>query len=389
MKKIPADQKKLGRRTRLVTSAREFSEHGMVNPAVYHASTVLFPTASALHERSQTYVYGRRGTPTSRAFETAVADLEGGHDAKACPSGLAAVTTLLLAMLRAGDRVLMPDNVYSPVRHFCDTLLKRLGIETFYYDPLIGGDIADLVTSSTKMIYTESPGSLTMEVQDIPAIADVAKRHGCFLATDNTWSAGLYFDAFSHGCDFSVQAATKYIAGHSDTSLGVVTCSENVWEQFCEALGTLGQFAGPDDMYLALRGLRTLETRLERHMANALTVAGWLQKQPEIDAVLYPALPGSAGHDIWKRDFTGACGLFSIILRPYPTESVNRLLDGLELFGMGYSWGGYESLVVPFKPHRTATTWLPAGPCLRFHIGLEDPDDLIADLSAGLKRLTS
>jgi cystathionine beta-lyase len=389
MAKSKPDNSRLHPQTRLVTAARDYSEHGIVNPPVYHASTVLFPTVSSLHDRSQAYVYGRRGTPTSRAFETAIAELEGGHDAKACPSGLSAISSLLLTMLKAGDQLLMVDTVYAPVRHFCDTLLARLGIETVYYDPLVGKGIAELIGSRCRMVYLESPGSQTMEVQDVAAIVEMAKHRGLLVAIDNTWAAGHYYKPFAHGCDFSIQAATKYIAGHSDTSLGVVTAAKTVWDEFAEGHGSLGQFAGPDDMYLALRGLRTLDVRLERHMRNALEVAEWLRQRPEVDAVLYPALPGAPGHALWRRDFTGASGLFSIILKPYPPAAVGRLLDGLSLFGIGYSWGGFESLVVPFRPQRTATQWTSAGPCLRLHIGLENPADLIEDLRNGFERLTA
>jgi cystathionine beta-lyase len=389
MAKAKPDPNSLRPETRLVSAARKFCEHGIVNPPVYRASTILFPTVESLHDKSQTYVYGRRGTPTSRAFETAVAQLEGGHDAKASSSGLSAITTLLLGMLKSGDQLLMTDTVYAPVRHFCDTILKRLNIETVYYDPLIGGRIGALIQPHTRMVYTESPGSQTMEIQDIDAIAEEAKKRGCLVAMDNTWSSGLYFRPLEHGCDFSIQAATKYISGHSDTSLGVVTCNQAVWDEFAEAHGTLGQFAGPDDMYLALRGLRTLDIRLERHMRNALQVAEWLRERPEVEAVLYPALSNAPGHARWKRDFTGASGLFSVILKPCAPEGVARMLNGMTLFGMGYSWGGYESLVVPFKPHRTATTWNAQGACLRLHIGLENPSDLIDDLFNGFERLRS
>jgi len=387
MKKSRTELDKLRPATRLVNTAREFSEHGIVSPAVYHASTILFPNVQALQERKQPYVYGRRGTPTLRALETAIATLEGGHAAKVCGSGLAAVTTALLAFLKAGDHLLMTDVVYEPARHFCDTLLKGYGVETTYYDPLIGAGIGALIRSNTRVVYCESPGSQTMEVQDIPAIAKAAHERDCVLIFDNTWSGGHYFKAFAHGCDVAVHAATKYIVGHSDAMMGAVTCTEKTWPRLAEAHGTLGQHAGPDDVYLALRGLRTIDVRLERHMKNALKIAQWLRARPEVARVLYPALEGTPGHDIWKRDFSGASGLFSIVLKPTPDAAVAAMLDGLELFGMGFSWGGFESLAVPFKPRRTTTQWSAEGPCIRFHVGLEDPDDLIADLDAGLARL--
>lgn len=380
---------KLQPATRLVTAARDFNEHGMVNPAVYHASTVLFADTDSLTNRKQPYTYGRHGTPTSRALETAIAALEGGYDCKIAPSGLAAITAALLAFLKSGDNLLMPDTAYYPSRKLADTMLKGLGIETTYYDPLIGKGIASLIKPNTKVVYCESPGSQTMEVQDVAAIAGAAHAAGAIAMIDNTWSAGHYFKAFAHGCDVSVQAATKYIVGHSDAMLGSVVCNEKCWPQFKEVFETMGLFAGPDDMYLALRGLRTLDVRLERHQRNAIAVAEWLRGQEAVDTVLYPALSNAPGHEMWKRDFTGACGLFSVVLKPKPQGAIAAMLDGLQLFGMGFSWGGFESLVVPFKPIRTATTWTAEGPCLRFHIGLEDPKDLIADLGAGFARLSS
>jgi cysteine-S-conjugate beta-lyase len=373
--------------TRMVTAAREFNEHGMVNPAVYHASTVLFPDMASLTNRSQEYTYGRKGTPTSRAVETAIAALEGGYDCKVCPSGLAAITAALLAFLKSGDHLLMVDTVYWPTRQLCDGMLKGLGIETTYYDPLIGKGIAGLFQTNTRVVYCESPGSQTMEVQDVPAIAAAAHAAGAIAMIDNTWSGGHFFKAFAHGCDVSIQAATKYIVGHSDAMLGSVVCNERCWPQFKDAYEMMGMFAGPDDMYLALRGLRTLDVRMERHQRNALAVAEWLREQNAVETVLYPALSNAPGHEMWKRDFTGASGLFSVVLKPKSEVALAAMLDGLQLFGMGYSWGGFESLVVPFKPHRTARTWTAEGPCLRFHIGLEDPKDLIEDLIAGFERL--
>jgi cystathionine beta-lyase len=377
--------------TRLVTAAREFSEHGIVNPAVYHASTILFPTVQAFQSAGQPYVYGRRGTPISRALERAIADIEGGYNTRVCASGLSAVTTTLLSFLKTGDHLLMTDAVYGPVRHFCDTVLKRYGVEVTYYDPLLGAKIAGLMQSETRVVYTESPGSQTMDVQDIPAIADAAHARRAVMVMDNTWSAGYYFKAFEHGCDVSIQSATKYIGGHSDLMLGSVTCTRDTWREFKEGFGTLGQFAGPDDMYLALRGLRTLDVRLERHMKNALVMADWLRSRPEVAEVLYPALPGARGHDIWKRDFKGASGLFSIILKTPSRDAMAAMLEDLELFGMGDSWGGYESLVSPFDPRnlRTAMRWTLEGQCVRFHIGLENTDDLKADLEEGFKRLNA
>lgn len=387
MSRSKTDPAALKPATRLVTAARAFTEHGMVNPAVYHASTILFPSVEELHARRQPYLYGRRGTPTSRAFEEAVATLEGAHDARVTPSGMAAVSTALLAFLKSGDHLLMVDTAYHPTRQFCDGLLAGLGIETEYYDPLIGKDIGRLIRRNTRIVYCESPGSQTMEVQDIPAIAAEAHAKGALVLVDNTWATGHLFNVFDHGGDVSIQAATKYIVGHSDAMLGAVACSARAWPQFAEAYGALGQFAGPDDIYLGLRGMRTLDVRLERHMRNALEIARWLADRPEVARVLYPALPGDAGHALWRRDFRGASGLFSVALKPASDAALAAMLDNLVLFGMGYSWGGYESLVVPFRPHRTATAWQETGPCLRFHVGLEDPADLIADLTRGFERL--
>jgi cysteine-S-conjugate beta-lyase len=386
VKKIP-NQQSLKVETRLATSGREFAEHGIVNPAVYHASTITFPTTQSLVDRSQDYTYGRKGTPTSRAVETAIASLEGGYDCKVSSSGLAAISTTLLAFLKSGDHLLMTDTVYHPARMFCDSVLKRLGIETTYYDPTIGRGISALIRPNTRIVYCESPGSQTMEIQDIPAIAEAAHAQNCLVILDNTWSAGLYFNAFEHGCDISIQAATKYIVGHSDAMLGSTVCNEKTWALFKDTYETMGQFAGPDDMYLALRGLKTLHVRLERHQRNALKVAEWLRGRDEVETVLYPALSNGPGHEMWKRDFTGATGLFSVVLKPVSETSKAAMLDGMTLFGMGFSWGGFESLVVPFKPHRTATNWNAEGPCLRFHIGLESPDDLIDDLKEGFARL--
>lgn len=387
MAKSKPDLSKLSPQTRLATAGRSYSEHGFVNPAVYHASTVLFPDVEALHDLSRPYKYARRGTPTSYALESAMCDLEGGYGAKICPSGLAAISTVLFAFLKSGDHLLMTDNVYFPARQFCDGLLARMGVETTYYDPMSGGGIATLMRPNTRIVYCESPGSQTMEVQDVPAIAKAAHENGAFVVIDNTWSGGLYFRAFDHGCDISLQAATKYLVGHSDAMMGTVVCNEATYGTFMAAYELMGQFAGPDDMYLTLRGLRTLDVRLERHMKNAIEVAEWLRKRPEVASVLYPALSNAPGHDLWKRDFKGASGLFSVILRPSTKESVDAMLESLTLFGMGYSWGGFESLCVPFKPVRTASKWHAEGPCLRFHIGLENPADLMADLAEGFSHL--
>jgi cystathionine beta-lyase len=389
MHKPPRSGAPLRPETKLVAAGRGYSEHGMVNPAVYRASTILYPTVQALRENRQKYTYARRGTPSSRATEDAIAGLEGGFRAKMLPSGLAAATSVLLAFLKPGDQVLMVDAVYGNVREFCDGMLKRLGVETVYYAPGAGAGIANLIGERTRMVYCESPGSQTMEVQDVRAIAAAARAHGAIVAIDNTWSAGHFFKPFAAGCDVSIQAATKYIVGHSDAMLGVVTVSEEHWPAYRHAYEQMGLFAGPDDNFLALRGLHTLAVRLDRHQQNALAVASWLRGRPEVEAVLYPALPGAPGHDLWKRDFTGASGLFSVALRPASDRAVAAMLDGLALFGMGFSWGGFESLVVPFRPHRSVALFPYAGQGLRFHIGLESPEDLIADLDDGFARLNA
>lgn len=381
-----SDRSKLKPATRIASSAKEYAEHGMVNPAIYHASTVLFPNVDAMHNPRQAYVYGRRGTPTSRAIEAAICELEGGFNCKVCPSGQAAVSLALLAFLKPGDHLLMIDAVYGPVRHLCNTVLKNFGIETEYYAPQIGTNIVKLMRPNTKVVYMESPCSGTFEVMDVPAIAKIAHDHGAIAMIDNTWSGGYFFKAFDHGCDVSVQAATKYIAGHSDCMFGSVVCTEKTWSQFKESYEAMGIFAGPDDMYLALRGLRTLDVRMQRHMESAIKVATWLRQREEVATVLYPALSNAPGHEIWKRDFTGASGLFSIILKPASEKAVSNMLDHMEIFSMGYSYGGFESLIVPLKAERTVTPWTPTGPGLRLNIGLEHPDDLIADLDKGFAR---
>lgn len=388
MSKKITNPEKLQPATRLAYAGRHYAEHGLVNPAVYHGSTILFPDVNTLKNRSTLkFRYGRFGTPTSFAIEEAIAQLEGGFKCKVTPSGLAAITTSLLAFLKTGDHLLMVDAAYDPTRHFADTILKKLGIETTYYDPLIGKGISDLIRPNTKVIFMECVGSLTMEVQDVPAIADAARRAGAVSIIDNTWSAGHYFKAFKHGCDVSVQAVTKYIGGHSDIMMGSIVCAESCWPQLKQAYEGLGLFAGPDDMNLALRGLRTLDVRLERHQKNAMAVAEWLRGQSAVETVLYPALSNAPGHEIWKRDFTGASGLFSVILKSKSETAVAAMLDHMQLFGLGFSWGGFESLIIPFTPKRTATKWTAPGPCIRLQIGLEDPADLIADLAAGFERL--
>jgi cysteine-S-conjugate beta-lyase len=374
--------------TRLTTGGRDpFAHHGYVNTPVYHASTLLYRTAEDYLAHRGHYQYGRRGTPTSEALEMALREIEGNACAGVAllPSGLAAISTAMLAVLRSGDNVLVTDSVYGPTRRFCDSVLLRFGITTTYYDPLIGGEIAKLMQKNTRAIFLESPGSLSFEIQDVPAIAAVAHTRGALVLMDNTWASPLYFRALEKGVDLSIQSGTKYIGGHSDVMLGTVSANEAAWLQLKDMVFSSGLCVGPDDMYLGLRGLRTMGVRLARHQQSGLAVARWLQARPEVLRVEHPALPSHPGHAIWKRDFTGACGLFSIVFKPVPQEAVFAFLNALHLFGMGASWGGYESLAIPFDctAVRTATKWAPGGPTVRFHIGLEDVGDLIADLEKG------
>jgi cystathionine beta-lyase len=386
MKKPDSSDSSFGIDTTLVTTGRDpHANFGFVNPPVYHGSTILFPTAEKLVNLDQEYRYGRRGTPTSRALETAVTEIENGYASKIMSSGLGAITTALFAVIKAGDHILMTDAVYRPARMFCDDVLAGLGVETTYYDPTIGAGIAELMRPNTAVVYTESPGTQTMEVQDIPAIVEVAHAHGALVVCDNTWATGVYFRPLDLGVDMSMQAGTKYIVGHSDVMLGAVTTTEALWPKLLRTYDNVGQCVGPDDIYLGLRGIRTMSVRLERHMASALDIASWLEGRDEVHEVLHPGLPSNAGHELWKRDFTGATGLFSVVLETGPREAAMAFLDALQLFGMGFSWGGYESLAILFDPsgHRKITPWDTSRIGVRFHIGLEDIDDLKTDLDNG------
>ena len=386
--------------TLITTAGRDpESNHGIVNPPVYHASTIVAPTLEEFRDRRKhrwepgVFTYGRQGTPTHEAFEVAVAALLGGDRAVAMGSGLAAINAAMLAYLQSGDHVLMVDSVYGPARGICDKFLSRFGVQTTYYDPLIGAGISDLIQDNTKIVYTESPGSLTFEVQDIRAIADEAHKRDCVVIIDDTWSSGVFFKPFEHGADVSVIAATKYIVGHSDVMMGVITTTDEQWQRVRQSASDLGANSGPDDVYLALRGLRTIGVRMRQHHENALKLARWLQERPEVVDVLHPGLPENPGHELWKRDFTGACGLFGVVLKPYPEKAFAAMLDGLKLYGMGASWGGFESLILLTDPAsiRVAThdRWKDAGPTLRIHAGLEDIDDLIDDLKQGFERLNA
>ena len=374
--------------TRLVVGGRDpAANHGFVNPPVHHVSTVLYPTAEDFLARRARYLYGRRGTPTSEALEDALRALEGPDCAGVAllPSGLAAISTALLAVLKAGDHLLVTDSVYQPTRKFCDGMLKRYGVTATYYDPLVGGGIAALIQPNTRAVFVEAPGSLSFEIQDVPAIAAAAHAKGAVVLMDNTWATSLYFRAFEKGVDLSIQAATKYIGGHSDVMLGTVSANKATWERLADTVHALGLCVGPDDVYLGLRGLRTMGVRLAQHHQAGMKVAHWLAERPEIACVLHPALESCPGHALWRRDFSGASGLFSIVFKPVAQTAVNAFLNELTLFGIGASWGGFESLAIPFDcaPIRTATKWAPGGPTVRIHIGLEEIDDLIGDLERG------
>jgi len=380
--------------TQLVTSGRNPQAfHGFVNPPVYHASTLLYPTAEDQVAHRARYSYGRRGTPTSEALESALRELDGEGCAGVAllPSGLTAIAVALMTVAGAGDHVLVADSVYRPTRNFCNGVFKRLGVETTYYDPLIGAGIAKLFKPNTRAVFVEAPGSQSFEMQDIPAITKVAHSKGAIVLMDNTWATPLYFRAFDKGVDMQIQAGTKYICGHADVMFGCVSANAATLPTLKDIVYTMGLCVGPDDMYLALRGLRTLGVRLDRHYQSGLRIAKWLEQRPEVLRVLHPALERDPGHGIWKKDFTGACGLFSIVFKPTSEKSVHAFLNELTLFGLGYSWGGFESLAILFDctEYRTATKWAPGGPTVRFHIGLEDPDDLIADLERGFAALAA
>jgi len=366
---------------------------GAVNTPVFRATTMLFPTVADLEQAALGQYagigYGLHGLPTVTDLQKTVAAIEGAHAALAVPSGLTATTLPLLALLKAGDHVLVTDAVYGPTRRFCNNHLTRLGVEVSYYDPLLGAAIEREFRPNTRVVFTESPGSLTFCVQDIPAIAAAAHRRGALVITDNSWATPFGFRSFDHGVDVSVHAATKYIGGHSDVLSGLILGNEATFPALHRLWTDMGVTASPDDCFLALRGLRTLPLRLARHVESALEIAKWLQTRPEVREVIYPALPGSRGHELWKRDFVGASGLFGVVLQPVAKERVDAMLDGMRLFGMGWSWGGFESLMIPVYPERvqTATKWDAGGPCLRLAIGLEDPEDLLADLTEGLGRL--
>ena len=387
-----------GDATRVVAAGRrkEWTQ-GTVNTPVWRASTILYDSVADLRAAgtSNTHhrlFYGRKGTPTQWSLADALNELEPGAEGTFLyPSGVAAIAAALLSVLSPGDELLLPDSAYDPTRSMGTGLLKRMGISTRFYDPLIGGGIADLIAENTRAILLESPGSLTFEVQDVPAIVAAAKARGVRTLLDNTWATPLFFPAIAHGIDLSILACTKYVVGHSDVMLGSVTAAPGHFARLRDTSFQLGQIASPDDSWLASRGLRTMAVRLKQHQASALEIAHWLKQRPEVAAVLHPALPNCPGHETFLRDFKGSSGLFSFVLNGGTEAARAALIDGLEHFGIGYSWGGYESLALPVDPqrYRSVTKRAYAGPIVRLQIGLEDPVDLIADLAAGLERFSA
>lgn len=386
----PEDRSRFKTRTKLVHSGRHPpTQFGYVNTPIYRGSTVLFPTLSDLTKRNARYTYGTQGTPTTEALESAWTELSGAAGTVLAPTGLAAISLALLTAVKAGDHLLVMDSVYRPTRIFCDTILARMGVEITYFDPLVGAGIEALIRPATSTIFFETPGSQSFEMPDVPAIAEVAAERGICTILDNTWATPLFFSPHAHRIDMAVEAGTKYLSGHSDLLLGLVTANVHWLPRLRATFDAFAMCAGPEDVFLCLRGLRTLELRLREAERQGLALAQWLAKREEVLQVLHPALPSCPGHAIWKRDFSGSSGLFSVILAPCSQIALAAMLDGLELFGMGYSWGGFESLVIPFdcRTYRSTTVWSPPGPALRFSVGLEDIGDLEEDLDRGFARL--
>ncbi len=380
--------------TLVTTIGREpYKNSGVVNPPVYRASTILFHTLEEFENCESgdgiyPLVYGRSGTPSTRALEESLATLDGADHAIVTSSGQAALVVGLMGILSHGDHVLITDNVYGSIRKFCKYELARFGVEITFFDPMID-DITPLLKANTKMVYCEAPGSLTFEVQDIKKIAKAAHAHGAVVMVDNTWATPLYLCAKDVGADITVHSCTKYLSGHSDLVMGLVTCSKKYFPQLRRVFRNLGSSPGSEEVYLVARGLRTLPTRLKQHQETGIALAKWFEKRPEVAKVLHPAFASCPGHENWKRDFKGASGLFGVLLKPYPHKALAAMMDDMKLFGMGFSWGGYESLMIPFVPERTASKWKHDGICLRVNAGLEHIDDLIADLEAGFKRLNA
>jgi cystathionine beta-lyase len=388
----PETKARLRSRSRLVHLGRDGeASQGFVSVPPYRGSTVLFPDVETLSTGNQRYTYGTRGTPTTDALCEAWSALAGAAGTVLVPTGMAAIALALLSAVDAGDHLLVTDSAYRPARTFCDGMLKRMGVETTYYDPRLGAGIASLFRPNTKAVLVESPGSQSLEIQDIPAIAEVAHARGACVIADNTWATPLFFAPHAKGVDLTIEAGTKYLSGHSDLLLGLVSANADWLKRLRRTERELAIPAGPEDVYLALRGLRTMELRLREAERQALALAEWLAARPEVLRVIHPARPDHPDHALWKRDFTGSSGLFSVVLKPVSASAVAALLDGLELFGLGYSWGGFESLVIPFDcaSYRTATQWAPGGQALRFSIGLEDLDDLKDDLARGFERMNA
>jgi len=376
--------------TRLIHAGRDpENQFGFVNTPIYRGSTVLFPTMASLKDRDVPYTYGTKGTPTIKALEDAWSELSGAAGTVLAPTGLAAIALALMTAVKSGDHLLVSDSTYGPTRHFCDTVLARMGVETTYYDPALASGIASHFRPNTTAVLVEAPGSQSFEMQDVPAIAEVAHARGACVIMDNTWATPLFFPPHERGVDLAIEAGTKYLSGHSDLLLGLVSANQAWFRRLRQTFDAFAMCAGPEDAFLCLRGLRTMKLRLHEAQRQGLALAHWLAARPEVKQVLHPALPSHPGHAIWKRDFSGSSGLFSIILHPVSEAAVAAMLDGLELFGMGYSWGGFGSLVIPFdcSTYRTATRWAPGGPALRFQVGLEDMDDLTEDLDRGFARM--
>jgi len=389
------NNKKYKKDTKIILSGKiKTSKSNFVNSPIYKGSTVLFKTVEEMNrsmkiKNSQILTYGRYGSLSTFEFERAIAEIDEGHSSVATSSGTAAIVASLLAVLKTGDHILMTDSAYGVSRNLTKGLLSNMGITTTFYKPDIGKEIIGLIKKNTRVIFIESPGSLTFEIQNIPMLVEVAKKNNLITMMDNTWATSLFYKPLYNGIDISIQSATKYIVGHSDAMLGVITTNKKYTKSIRESAHNMGSCPGPEDIYLGIRGLKTLSIRLQKHQENAFKVIEWLKTRQEVDKILYPALPNNAGHKIWKRDFLGATGLFSLTLKGTKKSLINKMLNKLKLFNMGYSWGGYESLILPIEPEKLRDTyeWKNDGGTLRIHVGLEDPDDLINDLKENINIL--